>query len=227
MLTKNDYPNGAHRPLIKKYREVGKGCTGSERGLALYLEGIAHGKRAEEYDRENYCYSYPDGDHCAKYERLGYKSFLRAMECFAAAAEEGNDLAMMNYALYLHSYRGEREAALAWLLKASEAGLAVADYQLSALYEEGGDGMAADAEQAAFYRSQFLRRCGESERQLMLSWDILEEQGTLGRAWLFAFYCAFPFPLCHDTPSASPSEWKYGTPKKKRSFLSAIFSREK
>ncbi len=225
MLTKNDYPNDAHRPLIKKYREMGEGCTGSAEGLAQYLEGLAHGAAAEEYDGKNYRYSYPNGTHCKAYEKKGYAYFQKSMDCFEKAAREGNDLAMMNYALYLFSYRAEYEAAMEWFLAASEAGLAVADYQLSRLYAEGKGGVESNAERATFYREQFLRRCGESERQLMLAWDLLDETHLLGRGWLFAWYCGFPFPLLYDTPAASPSEWKYGVPKKQKRFFATIFDK--
>ena len=210
MITRETYANGAHRPLIEKYRKRAEECTGSEVGRKLYLQGIAHAERAEAWDQKNYEYSYDFEKHNAWYERRGKRCFLRAMQSFENSAKEGNDLSMMLLALYLLYCKKDRVTGMEWLVRASEAGLACADYQLSAIYEKGVEGIAADPVRAESYWEQYQRRISESERQLILAWDLDEPRNPLHDGWLFAWYHAFPFPLTHEMYNAFPSEWKCG-----------------
>ncbi|MBE6633256.1 MAG: sel1 repeat family protein [Ruminococcaceae bacterium] len=209
MNQKEQYDLFQQLELIKRYRELGEGCCGDEGALNWYKLGILYAIKGARYDQLNYEYSYDTKKHCRAYERKGRKLFERAAKCFQLSAEFGNDLAMMNYALYLFAFKAEYEEALKWFLAASEAGLAVADYQLSVFYQNGYCGVAADEERAEAYFTQYQRRCEESERQLMLAWDLDEDRRVIGRAYMFRWFQGISCPELYDTPGASPSDWKY------------------
>ena len=211
MINKEQYDIFQRSALMERYRERGEGCSGDEKGLLLYLRGLKIAIKGHKYDRLNYEYSYFDTkhSHCRAYERKGYRLFEKAAKYFALSAELGNDLAMMNYAVYLFAFKEEYEKAMKWFLAASEAGLAVADYQLSVFYQRGICGVEADEEKAARYHAQFQARCAESERQLLLAWDVGEDGRVIGRAHMFNWFRGISCPELYDTPRASPSEWKY------------------
>ena len=183
---------------------------GSAAAIALYERGLAHGQRSEEYDRKNYEYYYDVQKHYEPYERRGKRCFERAAACFARAAALGNGPAMMNYAMYLFAFRGKAEESLAWFLKASEAGVSTADYQLAAFYANGVGGVTADAERARTYFARYCDGCDAFWRQSLAEWGVDESLRVLGKTFLYLWFCGEDLPLLHDTPRALPSRWKYG-----------------
>lgn len=203
---------GKQASLSDQYRIMGVDSTGSPEGNSLYQKGIQMGIVSEEYDQKNYIYYYTFREHKKKYERRGYKYFERAAALFKRAAQEGHDLATMNYALYLYEFKNQVEESLPWFFKASELGLAVADFQLSYLYKRGCKGLKADQEKSEFYLSQYRKRMEENERQRVLAGKIDEDAGGLGRIHLFDWFCGksyFGGPIA-DVPYAIPSKWRWG-----------------
>lgn len=198
--------------LSDRYRIMGVGSTGSPEGNSLYQKGIQKGIVSEKYDQENYIYYYDFREHNKRYERRGYKYFERAAALFKRAAQEGHDLATMNYALYLYAFKNQVEKSLPWFFKASELGLAVADFQLSYLYKKGCKGLEADQEKSEFYLSQYRKRMEESERQRILVGEIEEDAGGLGRIYLFDWFCGKSYfgGFIADAPYAIPSKWRWG-----------------
>lgn len=203
---------GKQTSLSDQYRIMGVGSTGSPEGNSLYQKGIQMGIVSEKYDQENYIYYYTFREHKKKYERRGYKYFERAAVLFKRAAQEGHDLATMNYALYLYEFKNQVEESLPWFFKASELGLAVADFQLSYLYKEGCKGLEADQEKSEFYLSQYRKRMEENERQRVLAGKIDEDAGGLGRIHLFDWFCGKSYfgGRIADAPYAIPSKWRWG-----------------
>ena len=197
--------------LSDQYRIMGVGSTGSPEGNSLYQKGIQKGIVSEKYDQENYIYHYTFREHKKKYERRGYKYFERAAALFKRAAQEGHDLATMNYALYLYAFKNQVEESLPWFFKASELGLAVADFQLSYLYKEGCKGLEADQEKSEFYLSQYRKRMEENERQRVLAGKTDEGAGRLGRNHLFDWFCGKSYfgGRIADAPYAIPSKWRW------------------
>lgn len=197
--------------LSDQYRIMGVGSTGSPEGNNLYQKGIQMGIVSEEYNRKNYIYYYNFREHNKKYERRGYKYFEKAAALFKRAAQEGHDLATMNYALYLYAFKNQVEESLPWFFKASELGLAVADFQLSYLYKKGCKGLEVDQEKSEFYLSQYRKRMEENERQRILVGKIDEDARGLGRIHLFDWFCGksyFGGPIA-DAPYAIPSKWRW------------------
>lgn len=197
--------------LSDRYRIMGVDSTGSPEGNSLYQKGIQMGIVSEKYDQENYIYYYDFREHNKRYERRGYKYFKRAAVLFKRAAREGHDLATMNYALYLYEFKDQVQESLPWFFKASELGLAVADFQLSYLYKEGCKGLKADQEKSEFYLSQYRKRMEENERQRVLVGKTDEGTGGFGRIHLFDWFCGksyFGGPIA-DAPYAIPSKWRW------------------
>lgn len=202
---------GKQTSLSDQYRIMSVDSTGSPEGNSLYEKGIQMGIVSEEYDQENYIYYYTFREHKKRYERRGYKYFKRAAVLFKRAAREGHDLATMNYALYLYEFKNQVEESLPWFFKASELGLAVADFQLSYLYKEGCKGLEADQEKSEFYLSQYRKRMEENERQRVLVGKTDEGTGGFGRIHLFDWFCGkscFGGPIA-DAPYAIPSKWRW------------------
>lgn len=198
--------------LSDRYRIMGVDSTGSPEGNSLYQKGIQMGIVSEKYDQENYIYYYDFREHNKRYERRGYKYFKRAATLFKRATQEGHDLATMNYALYLYEFKNQVEESLPWFFKASELGLAVADFQLSYLYKEGCKGLEADQEKSEFYLSQYRKRMEENERQRVLAGKTDEGTGGLGRIHLFDWFCGKSYfgRFIADAPYAIPSKWRWG-----------------
>lgn len=197
-------------PPDPSYREEGKGCLGGEEALKWYKEAMELAQKGEEYDQKNYEYYYDCQTHCRSYERKGKKYFEKAALAYKRSAELGNELAMMNYALYLFAFKDEYEAALSWFRLASEWGLATADYQLACLYRHGDFGVEANEETAQQYCQRYKQRCLEDERQLMLAWNLDDDWEILGRGILFSWFQGISCRLQYDTPRAKTSKWKYG-----------------
>lgn len=202
---------GKQTSLSDQYRIMGVGSTGSPEGNSLYQKGIQKGIVSEKYDQENYIYYYTFREHKKKYERRGYKYFERAAALFKRAAQEGHDLATMNYALYLYAFKNQVEESLPWFFKASELGLAVADFQLSYLYKEGCKGLEADQEKSEFYLSQYRKQMEENERQRVLAGKTDEGAERLGRIHLFDWFCGKSYfgGRIADAPYAIPSKWRW------------------
>ncbi len=199
--------------LADFYRRQGRMSLGSTSALKWYKRGVAWGEKSSKCDRDNYVQFYSSQKHDPELEKKGLMYFERAAKCYRRAAELGNDLAMMNYALYLYAFKGEEEASLVWFFKASEAGLAVADYQLSVFYRKGYCGLEIDEERADMYFQRYRTRCDEDERQYVLSqgiYNFYDKGGVLGRADMFGWFDGFNDPEVFDTPRAKPSAWKYG-----------------
>ena len=209
MKRKEDYELDERVALIEEYRKNGKHAGGTESALKWYQQGIAYALKGEEYARENYEYYYFTQKHCRSYERKGKAYFEKAASCFERSAELGHELGMMNYALYLYAFKDEYAKALPWFIKASEAGLAVADYELAVFYKNGYCGVEVDKEKAEAYFQRYQTRCAEDERQLILAWDLDNDWRVLGRSYMFNWFCGYSFPECYDTPRVKPSKWKY------------------
>ncbi len=209
MKNKNNYTIKERIALIEKYRKQGYGCTGTEEGLRWYMSGLKYAQEGHEYDHKNYLFYYDIGRHNREYERKGYRLFKKATECFRKSAELGNDLAIMNYALYLYAFKEQEAEALALFEKASDLGLAVSDYQLYTFYKKGCCDLKVDDGKAAFYLGRFQKRIAEDERQFILAWGVELNTGTLGRSFMFSWFHGFTFHEMYDTPSAKPSKWKY------------------
>ena len=226
MRQKNDYDLFEKIELCTRYRKNGEMSKGGTGALELYKCGIAKALEGDKIDKKNYEYYYDYQKHYEPYEKEGLRLFEEAAKYFKCSAELGNDLAMMNYALYLFSFKGEEQESLKWFFTASDAGLAVADYQLSVFYRNGICGLEIDEEKAEQYHRQYKKRCEEDERQLILAWDVDDDVGVIARAYMFAWFCGLSAPLLHDTPRARESKWKYadsGSIKnKKRRFLNIL-----
>ena len=205
----NKYVLNKEIDLIRRYRVNGEGSKGGKKALRWYQCGIVYGKKSDEYDQKNYEYSYNCQKHYPPYERRGLRNFKRAAICFCTSAELGNELAMMNYALYLFAFKREYQEALKWFLAASEAGLATADYQLAMFYKTGECGVAVDEEKSEFYLQRYKARCAEDERQSILASGIEEWDEAIGRPMMYAWFCGRGNLLWYDTPGATPSEWRY------------------
>ena len=196
--------------FIKKYRERAYMSTGSAWGRIWYRLGILYAHICEMYDDKNYAYYYDFQEHDKFYEKASYHFFEKAAKCFKRSATRGNDLAIMNYAVYLFAFKGEDQAALELFFKASELGLAVADYQLWLFYKHGCCGVEKNQEKSEFYLEQYRARCEADERQRILAWDLDEdEEMIIGRAHMYNWFAGYSFPEMFDTPSAKPSSWKY------------------
>ena len=209
MKPKEQYNNDERLALIQKYREKGEGSCGSARALKLYRRGIKLGAKSAEYDAMNYAYYYDYQEHCEAYERKGLKYFEKAINCFKRSAELGNDLAMMNYAVYLFDFKKNNNEALRWLVAASEAGLAVADYELAVFYKKGYCGVEINEERANIFFERYKKRCETDERQMMLASNIDDDWNVINRFELFRWVCGDSTKLVYDTPSAKPSRWRY------------------
>ena len=198
--------------LAEFYREEGRMSHGSTSALKWYRRGVAWGEKSQQYDRENYVQYYSSQKHDEVLEKKGFLCFERAVKCFRRAAELGNDLAMMNYALYLYAFKNQEQEALEWFFKASEEGLAVADYQLSVFYRKGYCGLDTDEAKADMYYGRYRERCDEDQRQYVLSlgiYNCYDNGMVLGRADMFSWFSGFNHPEVSDTPRAKPSAWKY------------------
>jgi len=209
MKPKEQYNNDERLALIQKYREKGEGSCGSARALKLYRRGIKFGLKSARYDAMNYAYYYDYQEHYESYERKGLKYFEKAADYFRRSAELGNDLAMMNYAVYLFDFKKNYEEALKWFVAASEAGLAVADYELAVFYKKGYCGVEINEEKANIFFDRYKQRCEADERQLMLAWNIDDDWTVINRFELFRWVCGHSTKVIYDTPSAKPSRWRY------------------
>lgn len=210
MKQKEQYGLEEKNDLIDKYRIQAYMSTGSIDAKEWYLLGVEYAKKSGKYDQKNYEYYYNFQKHNKFYERKGYAYFKKAVKCFMKAAELGNDLAIMNYAVYLFSFKGDYPHALELFLQASALGLAVADYQLWLFYKYGFCGVEKDETKSAFYLEQYRTRCETDERQLILAWGLEEdEERIIGRSYMYSWFEGHPFPEIYDTPCAKPSSWKY------------------
>lgn len=196
--------------LVRYYRTQGHEAPGTAKARAWYLMGIKVALKGDEYDQRNYAYYYDCQKHYQPYERKGLAYFEKAAQCFRRSAELGNDLAMMNYSLYLLTFKDKKRAGINWLIRASKAGLAVADYQIAILLKNGYYGLEKNEEKAERYLARYKKRCEESERQLFLAWDLCGDRYPIGRSYMFSWFCGYSFPERYDTPHARPSKWKYG-----------------
>lgn len=210
MKAKSEYNIFEKCALIEKYRVNAEYSHGSTSARKWYRRGISLARRGAKYDQKNYEYYYDYGEHDEEYEKKGRLYFERAALCFRRSAELGNDLAMMNYALYLYALKKEYAEALKWFRAASEHGLAVADYELAVFCKKGCCGMEIDAAKAEEYFTRYLRLRESDERQLILSWDVPDDWTVIGRAFMYSWFSGYSFPETYDTPSARPSRWKYG-----------------
>ena len=195
--------------LCTRYCEEGEASLGGEAALEWYKRGVAFAKKGAEYDQKNYEYYYDRQKHRKLYERKGLKYFLNAAECFKNSAELGNEIAMMNHALYLFSFKNEEQESLKWFIAASDAGLAIADCELSVFYKKGYCGLEIDEEKAEYYYQRYKSRCEESERQAIFAHFIRDDRNVLGRSYMYGLFCGSPCPEVYDTPKAEPSKWKY------------------
>ena len=174
-----------------------------------YWRGVKKATRGAKYDHKNYVYYYDFQEHYEPYERKGFKYFEKAADCFRRSAELGHDLATINYAVYLFSFKEEFQEALKYFFVAADMGLALADYELSVFYREGYCSVEVDEQKADWYYQRYKSRCAEDTRQRILAKDIDEERGVIGRAYMYNWFCGYSFPEIYDTPSAKPSKWKY------------------
>lgn len=210
MRKKEDYSLSETVALKNKYMERGEESTGSKLAMKWYLLGIRFGQMCDKADHENYVYYYDYRKHNKKLDKESYKYFNKAVECFVNAAEEGSDLATMFYAVYLFSFKQDYEAALPMFLKASEMGLALADYQLWLFYKNEYCGVKKDEAKAEFYYKQYHDRIEADERQFILAWDLEENrERVIGRAYMYNWFAGYVTPEQYDTPGVEPSSWKY------------------
>ncbi len=208
MKTKQEYRLGEKSDLMTRYRTCGEMSSGGPEALEWYLRGIETAKKGAVYDRKNYENYYFYRKHYRPYEKKGLQYFEDAAECFKRSAELGNELAMMNYALYLFAFKDRNKESLKWFFAASEAGLATADYEIAVLYKNGYCDLEVSEEKANMYLQQYQKRCEESERQFILAWDVDGDWNVLGRSHMFGWFCG-SVPEIYDTPGAKPSKWKY------------------
>ena len=209
MKPKEQHGNDKRSALIQKYREQGEGSCGSAKALRLYKRGIRFGLKSDQYDTLNYAYYYDYQEHCDAYERKGFKYFKKAADCFRRSAEHGNDLAMMNYAIYLFDFKKDFKEALRWLIAASEAGLAVADYELAVFHKKGYCGVEINEEQANIFFDKYQQRCEADERQRILAANTGDDWAVINRFELFCWFCGHATKAVYDTPAAKPSRWRF------------------
>lgn len=193
------------------YRKKGVGSTGTTLSRIWYRAGIRYASIGSNYDYKNYIYFYDNQKHDDYYEKKGYYMFEKAASCFKRSAELGNDLATVNYAVYLYAFKKDYTTALQLFLQASDLGLAIADYQLWLFYKNGECGVDKNEAKAEFYYKQYKSRCDADERQLALSCDLdAENERIIGRSYMYCWFKGLPGPEgIYDTPSAKPSSWKY------------------
>lgn len=206
--------------LIDKYRVQSVMSTGSERAKHWYKRGLTLGKRSSKYDDENYTFYYDCQKHDPYYEMMGRHYFERAARCFKRAAWMGHDLSMMNYALYLFAFKSQYSEAFKWFVRASESGLAVADYQLYVFYKYGYCSVKQNDELSEQYLKQYEERIASNERQRILALHVESERESylkwfhkelvIGRSFMFNWFQGYSFHEVYDTPKAKPSKWKYG-----------------
>lgn len=208
-MKKNKYRVADKDSLNTCYRRRGELCGGGKKAMRLYRRGIRLGLIGARYDQKNYEYYYDLQEHCESYEKKGLKYFEKAAKCFKRSAELGHELAMMNYALYLFSFKDQNGEALEWFFAAADKGLAVADYELSVFYKNGYCGVEKDEEKAEWYYQRYKERCLQDKRQSVLAEGIGEKRGVIGRPYMYNWFCGYSFPEIYDTPSAKPSRWKY------------------
>ena len=208
MKNRNEYTPNEKIELNTRYRIEGEGAHGGETALKWYKKGLEFGNISEDYDRKNYEYYYDFQKHDKEYEEKGFENFEKAAECFANSAMLDNELAMMNYALYLFSFKGDNEEALRWFLKASNKGLAVADYELAVFYKKGYCGVEIDEEKAEYYFNRYKTLTEADERQFILACGIDDDWCVLGRMFTFTWFCGGIEPAISDTPRAKPSKWR-------------------
>lgn len=209
MKTKADYSLKQWCALVERYRVHAIGSTGTHGGRTWFQRGIENGKKSERIDQENYEYYYDLGKHYEPYERKGKAYFKKAAKCFQKSAAYGNDLGMMHYGMYLYVFENRKSEAFPLFQKASELGLAIADYALYECYLDGADGIEQNTEKAEFHKARFYERCECDERQAVLSWGIDPPMRLLRRTLMYAWFSGEAEVYLHDTPRARESRWKY------------------
>ncbi len=209
MKRKEEYELIERVNLCKRYRQEGEMSKGTTSALKWYKRGIAMATKSDRFDHKNYEYYYDMQKHYEPYERKGKRCFERAARCFKRSAELGNELAMMNYALYLFAFKKNYQEAMNWFVAASNAGLAAADYELYIFYKNGYCGVEKDKEKAQQFYQRYKTRCEESERQLMLAWGIDENDKVIGATYMFVWFSGGSVPSIYDTPRAIPSKWRF------------------
>ncbi len=159
--------------LVRKYRERCEDCNCSEEALIWYQKGIQCGQICKQYEMHNFHHYYYERCYCEEDTKKAKEFYLKAIECFRHSAEEGNDIAMTIYGMFIYWYGGKarRNEAVTWFLKASELGLAIADYFVACCYHHG-EGVKKDQIEAERYYLQFQERLHSSQRQEALAYEM-------------------------------------------------------
>lgn len=130
MKQRNEYALDEKIKLIEKYRKQAYMSTGSTSARKWYLRGIKYAQKGGKFDQKNYEYFYDFQEHDEGYEKKGFAFFEKAASCFKKAAELGNDLAIMNYAVYLYSFKEDHPKAFVL-----EAGQHIKCFQRAKCYQ--------------------------------------------------------------------------------------------
>lgn len=179
--------------IAKKYLFNGYQSSGDREGYKHYRRGMRFIKQGAKYcnkafdSRFKYCDLEDEMDYYKKMDDANKK----AADELKLAAEHGNDMAVMNYAFYLHDNTENYALTLEWINKAYHLGFAPAAYMLATIYENGELQMEADANKATFYFAEFKKRCQEDERQAAISFAIhtlYDENEKINQLSYYAYY---------------------------------------
>lgn len=194
--------------LDKKFRCEGAECAGTIKGMRWYVKGIKTAQKSMRYSRLDYEFFYDVGMHHKPYLQREQQLFWKAIDCYKISAEFGNELAMVNYGLYLFYFEKERrQQAVELFLKASNAGLATADYALYCIFKDGYDIMPPDTEKAERFVEQCEQRCRDSVRQRVLMGDTNRDGYMISKMRFHEWSCGYTFVGVYDLPGYYPHSW--------------------
>ena len=195
--------------IMKKYRLNSSDCKCSSSAKEWYDKGISYNKIGEKYGTHDYHYFfYNNSQHCKLDMEKQREYFLKSIECFRHAAEEGHDIAMMIYGLYIYHccHKEKRPEAFRWFMKASECGLALADYAVSCCYYHGY-GIKRNQIRSKFFFQQFKKRWSSSLRQRALALHIVFNMELPFEGTLYVWCSGGSYVGATDLPGYLPIKW--------------------
>lgn len=199
--------------LVKKYRLNGDECNCSSTARQWYEKGVSYNKIGEKYGTRDYHYFfYNDGQQSSFDQEKEKEFFLKAIECFRHAAEEGHDIAMTIYGLYIFHFCeiGRRVEAFEWFKKASDKGLAIGDYAVACCYYKGY-GTERSQKQGAIYFHQFIKRWENDLRQRALALHMDFDKSLPFTGMLYTWCSGDSYIGCYDLPGYLPHGWMITT----------------
>ena len=204
--------------IMKTYRLHAEGCECSPAALHWYKKGLAYNQVGEKFGMHDYHYFFYHGEHSEVDMQKQKEFFLKAIECFKRSAEQGNDIAMAIYGLYLYHFctSDMQEEALAWFQRASDKGLAIASYAVACCYHHGY-GVQKSRVKSKQYMELFEKQWQDSLRQRALALHLTFDMELPSRGRLYTWCSGSSYIGATDLPGYMPLSWlfkneKFGEP---------------